>query len=186
MTVADRRIEAIPSAADAESRIVANDSGPSGAAPAQLPRGLRNRNGTNVIYDARIPWEGQIGRDGALAVFDTHENGLRAGAINLLKDRKTGGQRSIEEIADLQDPTLKLADPAAFRNYQIKIGGALGTSDFKQPIDLYGGDNLERVMGAVIEFENANQQPYGPDMLREAAQTGREYSRAMRHPGFGR
>lgn len=54
------------------------------------PLGIKNNNGFNLIYEPHIIWQGQTGSDGHFCIFDTMQNGLRAGVINtcnhVLKD----------------------------------------------------------------------------------------------------
>lgn len=48
------------------------------------PRGIRNHNPFNLRYVPAIAWKGQIGDDGGgYAVFDTDEDGVRAGGHQL-------------------------------------------------------------------------------------------------------
>lgn len=72
----------------------------SSAAPAvdSRPRGVRNNNPGNLVYLERNAYLGQVSRDGALGVYDTPHNGLRAMALELRNDYQRKGLRTIDAL----------------------------------------------------------------------------------------
>lgn len=67
-----------------------------------ITRGMRNKNLGNIDWNARNPWNGQIGIEpkvGSItprfAVFDSYENGIRALAILLLNYRGKDGMPGV-------------------------------------------------------------------------------------------
>ena len=65
----------------------------------QLPRGLRNKNPLNIIYNANAPlWQGQRGHDGKFCIFHTLEDGYRAAFRVLDTYNKRHHIYSVQEI----------------------------------------------------------------------------------------
>lgn len=61
-------------------------------------RGYRNNNPLNIRFSSSNNWRGQTGSDiGGFAIFNTMENGLRAGFINL----RTYHNRKIRNIRQI-------------------------------------------------------------------------------------
>lgn len=121
------------------------------------PRGLRNHNPFNLRYYANIPWNGQVGDDGGgYAVFDSDENGVRAGGHQLETYAKRG-LTSVQQIISTFAPTNE-NDTAA---YIADVSRRLGV-DPQQPLDVYG--LLPQLADAIIHHEQG-VQPFSIDQL---------------------
>lgn len=77
-----------------ESGKTQNDSDNTGVIknynPNGISRGDRNNNPLNLRYNKSINWDGQIGTDGAFAVFSSRTYGYRAAIKNLISYIKNG------------------------------------------------------------------------------------------------
>jgi hypothetical protein len=121
------------------------------------PRGLRNHNPFNLRYYASIPWNGQQGDDGGgYAVFDTDENGVRAGG-HQLKTYAGRGLVSVSQIITTFAPSNE-NDTAA---YITDVSRRLGV-DPDQALDVYG--LLPQLADAMIHHEQG-VQPFSMDQL---------------------
>lgn len=70
----------------------------------QGTRGMRNKNLLNIRYNAGNAWQGQVGSDGAFAVFQSYEMGIRA-AVKLLQTYKqVHGLHTVRQIVSRWAP----------------------------------------------------------------------------------
>ncbi|MCG8463425.1 MAG: hypothetical protein MI750_01070, partial [Xanthomonadales bacterium] len=131
--------------------------------PISAPRGIRNNNPCN-LKDFGINWKGlsspRSDADG-FCVFSEPAYGIRACAMDLLKDFNKDAQRTIlelmQEFAPGKDsnPTKQYADYIA-DNIRTRTGLMVG---IETELDLNRFDVLYAFIEAVIKFENG-QQPY--------------------------
>jgi hypothetical protein len=123
------------------------------------PRGLRNHNPFNLRYYASIPWNGQLGDDGGgYAVFDTDENGVRAGG-HQLNTYASRGLTSVQQIISTFAPTNENDTAAYIRDVSQRLG-----VDPNQPLDVYG--LLPQLADAIIHHEQG-VQPFSMDQLTQ-------------------
>lgn len=133
-------------------------------------RGIRNNNPGNLDY-API-WEQQgatkeAGRNGRFAVFKTPQEGLRALAVQL-KRYANAGENSVYKIIKKYAPEGDNNPTLAYMNSVAKdIGiGVHGNLNFNDP------QVMEKMMRAIIKFENSGAMPYSEAMMNEAARFG--------------
>lgn len=125
------------------------------------PRGIRNNNPGNIIWNSVNNWTGQTGRDsGGFAIFDLPLHGLRA-MNKLLNTYANTGRNTAKKIIE---SWTHGDDPKIQSNYMLKIEQLTGKS---RDTVLGEGDRLNLIK-AIILFENANQNPY-PDVLIQQA-----------------
>lgn len=128
------------------------------------PLGVRQNNPTN-IRDTAIPWQGANGSAGGFEMFDTPENGIRAGARNLQNKQKLHGLDTIEGI--IGDPKAGWA-PASDNNnvpaYVSALAKATGY-DPKARLNLSDPNTNQALLAAIIQHENG-QNPYSPDQIK--------------------
>ena len=129
------------------------------------PLGLRNNNPFNLEF-REIGWVGEIGSDGRFSVFDTAENGIRAGMINIHTKMVRDGANTVRSLLTLLSPAFE--NPLeAFIQF---VAQRLSVSP-DQP--LVYGQHIIQLSQAIIQFENG-QQPFSFDELEAALQrTGR-------------
>jgi hypothetical protein len=117
---------------------------------AQLPRGLRNKNPGNIGYLPPLKaWRGQVGRDGALGVYDTDQNGVRAIGQELLLDARRG-VNTVRELITSWAPPNENDTETYIKNVCKWVG--VGASD---RIDVRG--LLPQLVSAIIRQENTLQ-----------------------------
>lgn len=131
------------------------------AAPEQLPRGLRNNNPMNLRYDSSIPWIGQTGFDKAgYATFDTAENGIRAGMIDIRTGFERDNENTVRKIISEWAPETENPTSAYIQFVARRLGVSADMAlDFNAVII--------RLAQSIVEFENGSN-PY-PDSLYQAA-----------------
>lgn len=120
----------------------------------KLPAGLRNKNPGNLMYNANIRWQGQVGKDSKnRLIFDTMHNGIRAMARDLMT-KQGRGLNTIAKIIPVYAPAGDGNDVPAYIasvESQAKVGRDL-------PLMPY---HLFAVLKAMIRHEN------GPGALVE-------------------
>lgn len=131
-----------------------------------LPRGIRNKNPGNIDFNKANNWVGQLGiepgANGRFAVFDTHENGIRA-LGKLLQTYYTKHKRlTIKDILVRYAPDFENDTSAYIRSVAAQTGlGATETiKNIKDP------KILGALMKAIIRHENANYA-YPDDIFNE-------------------
>jgi hypothetical protein len=126
------------------------------------PRGLRNNNPMNLRYVAAIDWVGQTGQDNAgYAIFDTAENGVRAGMINLRTGFERYNANTVRKIITRWAPAHE--NPTS--SYIDYVGRTLSVGP--DMALLFNREIIVPLSRSIVQFENG-QQPY-PDSLFEAA-----------------
>jgi len=129
------------------------------------PVGLRNNNPFNLEH-RNIGWIGEIGTDGRFSIFDTAENGIRAGMINIHTKMERDGLRTIRKLIQrlspaFENPTEKFIQ---FVSRELSVAP-------DQPINFR--QHILPLSKAIIQFENG-QQPFTDAELQAALQrTGR-------------
>jgi hypothetical protein len=116
---------------------------------ASTPEGIRNNNPLNMVFIAADPYNGQVGKDSnGYAIYDTWQNGVRAGGKNLTKFYNEG-KVTTRELATAWSIT-------GHPNYENYVAAQIGVS----PDDTlaWPDDQLAYVMAA-IHFENG-ENPY--------------------------
>lgn len=128
------------------------------------PRGIRNNNPTN-IEDSGIAWRGRIGNDGRYVIFDTPENGLRAGYLEIWDSIYHDGDDTIRTLIRQWAPPNENETAAYISSVslQTKIG-----KDSK----LNYARDATKILHAIVRHENG-QDPY----------TSAQYDQAYREAG---
>lgn len=117
-------------------------------------RPIRNNNPLD-LEDFGIKWNGQTGVDGqGYCVFGIMEDGLSAGADDVLNAQRMHGRRTIDQII------VKFAPPNEnpTDTYKAIVAHDMGIGE-TDDVDLTAGDNLERMVAAMVKVEG------GKDLL---------------------
>ncbi len=136
---------------------------------ANAPRGIRNRNPGNVKRSGSA-WLGKIpfsqSTDSTFEQFSEPLYGLRVIAYLLLKFQRDKGKKTIRQLIGESGgwaPTESDKNPSSYATW---VAAQLGVSE-TAAIDLYAGRNLERMVAAIVQFENG-QQPYTSALIADA------------------
>ncbi len=118
-------------------------------------RGLRNNNPFNMNKTA-IKWQGKTtGTDSRFETFNSIENGIRAGVIDIVGDIAKKGQNTLEKLFLTFAPPSE-NDTTAYVNYVSKASGI----DPKATL-LQGGkvspEILYKIVPAIIRHENGKE-----------------------------
>jgi hypothetical protein len=121
--------------------------------PAALPyRGIRNNNPFNMVKTA-IKWQGKIkGTDTRFESFDTLENGIRAGIIDIVGDIAKDNLNNLESLFKVFAPPFE-NDTVNYINYVSKVTG----KGPKEPLAINGKIDpmfLYKLATAIITHEN--------------------------------
>ena len=129
------------------------------------PLGLRNNNPFNLEY-RNIGWVGEIGTDGRFSIFDTAENGIRAGMINVHTKMTRDQANTIRKLLTRLSPAFENPLDAFIGFVSRELGiGPDAPLDFKE--------HIIKLSKAIIRFENG-QQPFSDNQLTRAYnRTGR-------------
>lgn len=122
--------------------------------------GIDNNNPTNLRYVESIKWVGQIGSRKGFAVFDTAQNGLRAGFVNLWTGFNKYSANTVRKVITRLSPPNENPTQA----YVIFVADRVGVT-IDQPLT-YGRHAIP-IVKAIVRFENG-RDPY-PDSLYQAA-----------------
>ena len=129
------------------------------------PLGLRNNNPFNLEFRS-IGWRGEVGSDGRFSIFDTAQNGIRAGMINIHTKMTRDGLNTVRKIITRLSPSFENPTEAFIQFVSGRISVAPD-----QPITFV--PTIIPMSAAIIQFENG-QQPFTIDELQAALQeTGR-------------
>ncbi len=133
------------------------------------PFGLRNNNPFNLKYFA-IGWKGETGfvesPAGRFSVFDTAENGIRAGMINIHTKMTRDGANTVRKLLTLLSPAFENPLEAFITWTAQRIGVAPD-----QPLEFR--QHILQLSKAIIRFENG-EQPFTDAQLQAALlRTGR-------------
>ncbi len=129
------------------------------------PLGLGNNNPFNLEYRS-IGWIGEIGTDGRFSVFNTAENGIRAGMINVHTKMTRDGANTVRKLLTLLSPAFEnpLESFVTFVAHRLAVAP-------DQPLNY--AQHIIGLSKAIIQFENG-QQPFSDDELHDALlRTGR-------------
>ncbi len=153
----------VPVISDQPGRIDAELSPPQGSSPL----GLSNNNPFNLEYHG-IGWVGELGvdRTGRFSVFDTAENGIRAGMINVHTKMTRDGANTVRKLLTLLSPAFEnpLEAFVTFVSSRLSVAP-------DQPLDYR--QHIIQLSKAIIQFENGSM-PYTDDQLHSALlRTGR-------------
>ena len=143
------------------AEVVPESTAPQGSSPS----GLRNNNPFNLKFFS-IGWVGEIGTDGDFSVFDTAENGIRAGMINIHTKMTRDGAKTVRRLLTILSPAFE--NPLeSFINF---VSAELRVSP-EQPLTF--AQHIIPLSKAIIQFENG-KQPFTDEELNAAlARTGR-------------
>jgi len=98
-----------------------------------VSRGLRNNNPMNIRYNPNNDWVGQIGEDeGGFSIFDSTEDGMRAGDILLNTYGRDHGIDTLSGLTERFAPASDDNDPVSYANY---LSDAMGI-EVDETIDL--------------------------------------------------
>lgn len=129
--------------------------------------GLRNNNPFNLEF-RNIGWRGELGIDssGRFSVFDTAQNGIRAGMINIHTKMTRDGLNTVRKIISRLSPSFENPTEAFIQFVSRRLSVAAD-----QPIQF--GNTILPMSKAIIQFENGIQ-PFSNDELESALrETGR-------------
>lgn len=124
------------------------------------PRGIRNNNPFNIIYEPYNNWQGQTGNDGKFCIFAAPEDGYRAGFI-LLHNwvYKDGIPPTVEALISRQAPPSENFTEA----YIAAVCRALGVAR-NQPLNIDDQGTLFALAQAITKQEQGGQ-PWGDDIV---------------------
>lgn len=123
------------------------------------PRGIRNNNPCNLRNVPGTVWHGQIGiDDSGFCIFDTPENGIRAGAKTLIAYQAKHGLTTIGQMINRWAPPVENDTDA----YVIAVCKACSASP-NNPYTLTPS-RLATLAKAIIHQENG-EQPYSDDVI---------------------
>jgi hypothetical protein len=125
-------------------------------------RGVRNKNLLNIKFNKANNWQGQTGSDGTFSIFDTVENGLRAGFI-ILKNYKKRGIDTLPEIIATFAPNSENDT----ENY-ISFVANRANVPVNRPLTIA---EEKRVIAAMVKMETG--QTISPDVVERAFQMSR-------------
>lgn len=113
------------------------------------PRGLRNNNPGNLVYNPRNVWEGQIGHDERFVRFDRMADGVRALAIVLLNYQRKHKLYTVRQIIARWAPPNE-NDTAT---YVRRVAAALDVYS-EERISLFDRKTLTLLVWAICTHEN--------------------------------
>ena len=123
------------------------------------PLGLQNNNPFNLEF-RNIGWRGEIGTDGRFSIFDTSENGIRAGMINIHTKMTRDGLNTVRKIISRLSPAFENPTEAFIQFVSRRLNVAAD-----QPITFR--PTIIAMSKAIIQFENG-QQPFTDTELQTA------------------
>lgn len=126
------------------------------------PRGIRNNNPGNIVFNENNPWQGQTGKEpnGRFAQFSDAESGIRA-MHQVLQAYTDRGISTIRGMINTYAPSIE-NNTDAYVNAVARDTGI----DPDVPIDINDMPTAERVVSAIIKHENGGN-PYSPEQIRE-------------------
>lgn len=121
--------------------------------------GLRNKNPFNLEF-RDIGWRGEIGTDGRFSIFNTNENGIRAGMINIHTKITRDGLQTVRKLITRLSPSFENPTEAFISFVSRQVGVAPDqTLDFRT--------HIISLSKAIIQFENG-EQPFSNEELHTA------------------
>ena len=129
--------------------------------PASGTTGFTNNNPFNLKF-FNIGWRGEVGTDGTFSIFDTSENGIRAGMLNIHTKMERDGLRTVRKLISRLSPTFENPTEAFISFVSIRVGVAPDQQiNFMQ--------HIIQLSKAIIQFENGSQ-PFSDVELQAALQ----------------
>lgn len=118
-----------------------------------MPRGIRLNNPGNIRHSAS-QWEGMAADqpDPAFVAFESPEYGIRAMAKILLRYQQVYGLHTVAGIINRWAPPVENNTAAYIAHVAQHVGKPADA-----PLNLASGDDLPRLLGAIIEHENGGQ-----------------------------
>jgi hypothetical protein len=133
-----------------------------------IPKGLRNKNPTNIRYNKVNAWDGQTGQDlTGFAKFESAHFGIRAGAKLLKNYQALYGLNTIEQIINRWAPIVENDTNA----YITHVAKALNT-DRDAILSLSNDNVLIELLQVIIKHENG-LNPYSYDTISKAVQAAK-------------
>lgn len=133
------------------------------AEKAKLSRGYRNKNPGNIDW---LPpgraWNGQVGKEqgGRFGVYESHELGIRAIAMQVIKYQEAYNLHTIRQIIDQWAPPVENATSA----YIERVDAAMTRHGPDDRLDLGNYGQLRALVEAIITVE-CGGNPYQPDVI---------------------
>lgn len=132
-------------------------------------RGYRNKNPGNIDWVATNRWQGQVGKEPApagggrprFAVFDTHENGIRALALLLTTYQDRHGLRTIRGIVSRWAPGNENDTGAYVAAVARRMGRSAG-----EVLDMHRYEDVRPLVEAIIRHEIGGN-PYADRVIDE-------------------
>ncbi len=132
-------------------------------------RGYRNKSPMNIDYNPRNPWTGQVGlgdrwlpeNQRRFAEFETHEYGIRAGAVLLTTYFDRHGLKTVRGIINRWAPPVENNTSA----YVTAVAKAVGVEP-DDPINLHTYEHMRPLVEAIIRHELGGQ-PYAASVIDE-------------------
>lgn len=134
-------------------------------------RGYRNFNPFNMDYNPRNKWQGlkgieQTGNPPRFCVFESHEFGIRAGAVLLTTYQDRHGLNTVEKILNRFCPPHDDHAGAQRTDLYIKHVSQLTGFAPDQVLDLHQYSYMEPLVKAIITHELGGQ-PYAQNVIDE-------------------
>lgn len=129
------------------------------------PLGLKNNNPFNLEF-RNIGWIGETGSDGRFSVFDTAENGIRAGMINIHTKMTRDGKTSVRKLINTLSPPHENPTEAFIKFVSREINVSA-----EQVLQF--STHITGLSKAIIAFENGSQPFDDETLARALARTGR-------------
>lgn len=151
---------------NAQTAPVATASDPAPGRSPSDPRGIRNNNPGNIVFNSANNWVGQIGSDGTFVKFDNFNNGLRAAFILLRNYCLVNQLCTITKVIAKWAPA-PVNNPAAYAaTVASRTGIAVGAT-----FDVNNSTQMIKIMRGIISVENggANWYNYFSDAVMLAA-----------------
>lgn len=113
-------------------------------------RGYRNKNPGNIDYVPANMWQGQTGKEpnGRFAIFDSHENGIRALALLLTTYQDRHGLRTVRGIISRWAPSTENNT----RAYVYAVAERMNRGPDEQ-VDLHCYKDMRPMVEAIITHE---------------------------------
>jgi hypothetical protein len=103
-------------------------------------RGLRNNNPFNIMFDPKIKWVGQVGKEVTapfrLIIFDSVENGIRAVAKDVAGDYLKDGKHTIKALISEYAPPSDGNNTSAYIEYVSRVTGIPANEPFEMSDDI--------------------------------------------------
>ncbi len=127
----------------------ATDNGPAPNRSPSDPRGIRNNNPGNIVFNAANAWAGQVGSDGTFSKFDGMWSGIRAMIVLLRNYCKLYNLCTISQIAGRWAPA-PANNPTTYANTISSVSG-IGVN---ATLDLNDYATVARIVRGIAVAEN--------------------------------